>query len=157
MAEGMEIKVNSDEIDGFRKRLLIAGIYLGGEIDEDSKDHKSNIAANINAHASFVAEKDLRKSTQKSVDEESNNIAIMKKNYEDNDQQASNYITVDLTANIPNYDKNNSKNSKVIDEAELQELYDEIMADEVKKEATEKAKEEFFNKLNELKELFNGN
>ena len=97
MAEGMEIKVKGDEIESFRKCLVLTGSYLGGEIDENSKDHKSNIAANKNAHASFAAEQDLRKNTQRSTTQESNNIAMMKKNYEDTDQQASNCITVDLT------------------------------------------------------------
>ena len=97
MAEGMEIKVKGDEIESFRKSLVLTGSYLGGEIDEDKKDHKSNITANKSAHDSFDNEKALRENTQKSTTQESNNIAMMKKNYEDTDQQASNCITVDLT------------------------------------------------------------
>ena len=143
MADGMEIKIKGDEIESFRKRLFVAGCYLGEDIDEAKKDHKSNITANKSAHMRFAEEKELRKNTQNSAINECKNIATMKENYEDADQQASNYITVDLTANIPDYNKYNTKNSNTLDQAELQEIYDEIMADEAKK----KARKEAFDKL----------
>ena len=55
-----EIKLDYDNIEEFRKAVVLNGSYLGRDFNEGKKDNKSTIVANGNAHSAIDNEKNIR-------------------------------------------------------------------------------------------------
>ncbi|SFU79028.1 TIGR04197 family type VII secretion effector [Butyrivibrio sp. M55] len=101
-----EIKLDYDNIEEFRKAVVLNGSYLGRDFNEGKKDNKSTIVANGNAHSAIDNEKNIRTQKQHMTTRESTNIAIVVKSFKDTEgvaiQQYQNTFSYNVSSSSAN-------------------------------------------------------